>query len=97
VLPRNASVTIDEAAELAGIDVEQIRRWAAIDGLQIQGRGARELVLLDQVMALAAAARRRNPKSRSALVARLADARVRNPSVTGLQQAARDRRSPGGP
>jgi hypothetical protein len=89
---RNASVPIEEAAAIAGIDVAQIRRWAAIDGLQIQGRGARQLVLLDQVMALAAAARRRDRSSgRDALRARLADARNRDPAVMGLQQVARDR------
>ena len=89
---RNASVPIEDAAGAARVDVEQIRRWAAIEGLQIQGRGGREFVLLDQVLALATAARRRDPSSaRSALRARLADARIQNPSVTGLQQTARER------
>jgi hypothetical protein len=96
VQSRNASVPIDEAARAAGIDVEQIRRWAAIDGLQIRGHGAREFVLLEQVMALATASRRRDPSSaRGSLRARLADARISNPSVSGLQQTARDRGVPG--
>lgn len=89
---RNASVPIEDAAGAAGVDVEQIRRWAAIDGLRIQGRGGREFVLLDQVMSLAIAARRRDPSSaRGALRARLADARIQNPSVSGLQRSVRDR------
>jgi hypothetical protein len=47
---------------------------------------------LDQVLALSAAARRRDPSTnRGALRARLADARIANPSVAGLQQASRDR------
>jgi hypothetical protein len=86
----NASVPIAVAAERAGVDVAQIRRWAAIDGLQIQGRGAMELVRLDQVMALSAAARRHRSR-RDSLRARLADARIQDPSVSGLQQTARDR------
>lgn len=87
----DASVPIAEAAVRAGVDVEQIHRWSEVGGVQILGRGGRQLVRLDQVMAMAAAARRRHPKSRSALIARLADARVENPSVANLQQGARDR------
>ncbi|HET9671676.1 MAG TPA: hypothetical protein VFQ40_02370 [Actinomycetota bacterium] len=87
----DASVPIDEAAAWAGVDVAQIHRWAEVGGVQIQGRVPRELVRLDQVVAMAAAARRRHPKSRSALIARLADARVENPSVAGLQRSVRDR------
>jgi hypothetical protein len=87
----HASVPIAEAATRAGVEVAQIHRWAEIGGVDIQGRGARELVRLDQVTAMASAARRNNPKSRSTLIARLADAEVRNPSVSALQESARDR------
>jgi hypothetical protein len=88
----NAPVPIATAAEQAGIDVAQIHRWAEVGGLQLQGRGGREFVRLDQVLALSVAARRRDPSTnRGALRARLADARIANPSVAGLQQASRDR------
>ena len=88
----NTAVPIALAAEQARVDIEQIHRWAAVGGLQIQGRGGREFVRLDQVLALSAAARRRDPSTnRGALRARLEDARIANPSVTGLQQASRDR------
>jgi 2-hydroxychromene-2-carboxylate isomerase len=91
---RNGSVPIQTAAELAGIDVGQIRRWAAIEGLEIQRRGHEETVVLERVMSLSASARRRGSGSaRDGLRARLADARaVENPSVSGLQEIARDRR-----
>jgi hypothetical protein len=92
VLASNAPVPIATAAEQAGVDISQIHRWAAVGGLQLQGRGGKEFVRLDQVLALSAAARRRDPSSaRGALRARLADARIANPSVTGLQQASRER------
>jgi len=92
VLVNNTVVPIAMAAEQAGVDVAQIQRWAAVGGLQVQGRGGKEFVRLDQVLALSAAARRRDPSTnRGALRARLADARITNPSVAGLQQASRDR------
>jgi hypothetical protein len=88
----NAPVSIATAAEQAGVDVAQIHRWAEVGGLQLQGRGGNEFVRLDQVLALSAASRRRDPSTnRGALRARLADARIANPSVAGLQQALRDR------
>ena len=88
----NAPVPIATAAERAGVDVAQIHRWAEVGGLQLQGRGGKEFVRMDQVLALSAASRRRDPSSaRDALRARLADARITNPSVAGLQQASRDR------
>jgi uncharacterized membrane protein len=89
---RNESVPIQAAADMAGVDVGQIRRWAEIDGLEIQRRGHVETVILDRVMALSASARRRLSSSgRDALRARLADAAIENPSVSGLQELARDR------
>ena len=92
MLESNAAVPIASAAAQAGVDVAQIHRWAAVGGLQLQGRGGQEFVRLDQVLALTAAARRRDPSNnRGALRARLADARIANPSVAGLQQASRDR------
>jgi hypothetical protein len=88
----NAPVPIATAAEQAGVDIAQIHRWAEVGGLQVQGRGGKEFVRLDQVLALSAASRRRDPSTnRGALRARLADARIANPSVAGLQQALRDR------
>jgi hypothetical protein len=92
VQPTNATVPILDAAHQAGVDVEQIRRWAAIGGVEIQRRGGAEVVLVDQVMALAASARRRDPSiGRDALRARLADAKVENARIADLQRAARDR------
>lgn len=92
MLVSNTAVPIAIAAEQAGVDVAQIQRWAAVGGLQVQGRGGQEFVRLDQVLALSAAARRRDPSTnRGALRARLADAKIANPSVAGLQQASRNR------
>jgi hypothetical protein len=92
VSARTPSVPIAEAAALAGVEISQIRSWAAIEGLEIRRRGPIEVVPLDEVMALSATQRRRvSRSSRSTLRARLADARIQNPSVSGLQQAARDR------
>jgi hypothetical protein len=74
----NASVPIEIAADQAGVDVAQIRRWADIQGLEIQRRGSLETVRLDRVMALSASARRNDARStRGALKARLADAAAR--------------------
>jgi hypothetical protein len=92
VLVSNAAVPIAIAAEQGGVDVAQIHRWAAIGGLEVQGRRGKEFVRLDQVLALSAASRRRDRSmNRGALRARLADARIANPSVAGLQQASRER------
>ena len=57
----NTAVPIATAAEQAGVDIAQIHRWAAVGGLQLQGRGGKEFVRLDQVLALSAATRRRDP------------------------------------
>ena len=95
MLARNAMLPISEAAQRAGVDAAQIRRWAAVGGLEIHGRGGTELVIVEQVMALSASARRRDRSStRDALRARLADARIQNASVADLQQAARHRSDP---
>ena len=70
--------------------MSQIRRWAEIGGVDIQGRGGVETVLLDQVMAMSAPQRRlRSRADRHSLRARLADAKVQNTSVTDLQRIAR--------
>jgi hypothetical protein len=88
---RNGPVPIQSAAELAGVDVGQIRRWAEIGGVDIQGRGGVETVLLEQVMALSASDRRRRARAdRGSLRARLADAKSQASSISELQQVARD-------
>lgn len=88
---RTGPIPIHAAAELAGIDVGQIRRWADIGGIEIQGRGSVETVLLEQVMALSAPDRRRRARSdRGSLRARLADAKVQDRNISDLQQIARD-------
>jgi hypothetical protein len=93
---QNGAVPIGEAAQRAGIDVAQIRRWADIDGLEIHRRGGTEVVLLERVMALSASARRRDRSaSRGALRARLADARIESARVAELQQTANDRSGSG--
>lgn len=90
----NASVSIQAAADLAGVDVGQIRRWAEVGGLEIQRRGGLEIVVLDRVMALLASSKHRGHGSgRDALRARLEDATIDTPSVVNLQQLARDRGS----
>jgi hypothetical protein len=92
VPPTTPTLPLLEAANRAGVDVAQIRRWAAVGVLDIHRRGGMEVVLVDQVMTAAASARRRDHSSgRDTLRARLADARVQNASVMDLQQAARDR------
>jgi hypothetical protein len=92
VPPTTPTLPLLEAAHRAGVDVAQIRRWAAVGVLDIHRRGGMEVVLVDQVMTAAASARRRDHSSgRDTLRARLADARVQNASVMDLQQAARDR------
>jgi hypothetical protein len=87
---QNGPIPIHEAARLAGVDVAQIHRWAEIGGVDIQGRGTVETVLLDQVMAMSAPQRRlRSRNDRDSLRARLADAKVQNTSVSDLQRIAR--------
>jgi hypothetical protein len=86
----NGPIPIEEAARLCGVDVVQIRRWADIGGVDIQGRAGVETVLLDQVMAMSAPERRlRSRADRHSLRARLADAKIQNASVTDLQRIAR--------
>lgn len=88
---RYGPVPIQAAADAAGVDVGQIRRWADIGGIEIQARGSVETVLLEQVMALTASDRRRRARSdRGSLRARLADAKVRDQSISDLQQIARN-------
>jgi hypothetical protein len=88
----SAPIPIQVAADLAGVDVGQIHRWAEIDGLEIQRRGGTEIVVLERVMALSTSSRRRGHSSgRDALRARLEDATIDTPSVVNLQQLARDR------
>ena len=95
-LGSDVSVSIQTAAERAGVGVEQIRRWADVEGLEIQHRGRLEIVRLDRVLALSAAARRNDPNSsRGALRARLADAAGESRGITNLQRLARGRSDDG--
>jgi hypothetical protein len=88
---RNGPVPIQAAADLAGVDVGQIRRWADAGGIEINKRGGVETVVLELVMAFSASERRRRARAdRGSLRARLADARVQDQSISELQQIARD-------
>ena len=90
---RSRPVPIQSAADVAGIDVWQIRRWADMGSVEIQQRGGVETVVLELVMAMAASARRRRPGGvKDSLRARLADAKVQDQerSVSDLQRIARD-------
>ena len=49
---RGAGVTVDAAAELAGVDVAAIRRWAAVGLLAVERRGDVEAVPLRELEAL---------------------------------------------
>jgi hypothetical protein len=87
---RSLPIPIHEAARLSGADADQIRRWADIGAIELQRRGGIETVLLEQVMARSAPARRlRSRNDRDSLKARLADAKVQNQSITDLQRIAR--------
>jgi hypothetical protein len=88
---RNGPTPIQAAADQAGVDIGQIRRWADIGGIEIQRRGGIETVILERVMALSASVRlRRSGGDRDSLRARLADAKVENRSISDLQRIARD-------
>ena len=89
----SGSVLIEAAAELAHVEVRTIRQWAAIGALEIEWRGDMEVVRLDRVKFLSSAWNMpsRDPGERQALRGLLGDATVDTPSVTGLQQLARER------
>lgn len=89
---RDASVTIEAAAELAHVDVLTIRRWSADGFLQIERRGEMEAVRLAEVDALATAQTSGTKKHRGALRGLLREAtRVESLDVGELQQLVRER------
>lgn len=95
----NGSVTIEAAAELAGIDVRLIREWSAIGSLQIERRGDEEVVHLGQVRALV-----RSPMGpgggvrprRGALRVLIRDSRIATEGIADLQELARERTAASG-
>jgi hypothetical protein len=89
---RDASVTIEAAAELANVDVLTIRRWSADGVLQIERRGEMEAVRLAEVDALATARTSDPKKHRGALRGLLREAtRSETLDVSELQQLVRER------
>ena len=91
----DGTVSIESAAELMQVEVRAIRQWSAIGSLQIERRGAVELVHLGQVKALARspiAIGDRKETQRTGLRALLREAKaVDAQSVAGLQALARER------
>jgi hypothetical protein len=86
-----ASVPIEAAGELAGVDVSQIRGWSADGAIEIQRRGELEVVRLDLVEALSQSPRT-PPRDRRYMLRRLLDGvRLETPSVVELQRIARER------
>ena len=49
---RGAGVTVEAAAELAGVDVAAVRRWQALGLLSVELRGSIEAVPLRQLEVL---------------------------------------------
>lgn len=83
---QSGPVRLQAAADLAGVDVNQIRRWADIGGVEIQRRGGLETVAIEQVVAMSASARRlRTGYGRDSLRARLADGKVQKRSISDLE------------
>jgi hypothetical protein len=90
----NGSVPIAAAAELAQVDVRTIRQWAAIGAIEIEWRGDMEVVRLDRLKFLVSTWEmpgRDRSSERVAIRGLLGDATVNTPSVTDLQQLARER------
>lgn len=86
-----ASVPLEAASELMCIDVDQIRRWAAIGAVEIENRGELEVVRLDTVEALSNSPRALRPDGRYMLRRLLDGVRIETPSVVELQRIARER------
>jgi hypothetical protein len=87
----DASVPIEAAGELTSVDVDQIRRWAAVGVLEIEYRGELEVVRLDTVEALSRSPRT-PPRDGRYMLRRLLDGvRLDTPSVIELQRIARER------
>jgi hypothetical protein len=51
-IDKHASVTVDAAARLAGVDQASIRRWSETGAIKIRQLGDMEVVRLDEVHAL---------------------------------------------
>ena len=92
-IEKHASVTLDAAAELAGVDQASIRRWSETGSLKIRQLGDMEVVRLDEVQALKGPARTEPRTGRAALRKRLRGATTETLSVTDLQEQARGRHS----
>ena len=92
-IEKHASVTLDAAAELAGVDQASIRRWSETGSLKIRQLGDMEVVRLDEVQALKGPARTEPRTGRAALRKRLRGATTETLSVTDLQEQARGRQS----
>jgi hypothetical protein len=87
---RGASVPLRAAGELAGVDVDQIRRWAADGAVLIEQRGELEVVRLDVVEALSDAPK--PSRDRRYMLRRLLEgAKLETRSVIELQRLARER------
>jgi len=96
VVGKNASVTIDAAAQLTDIDASTIRHWSEIGALEIEHRGDMEVVRLDRVRWLSQSPPRvvKTVTRNAALKDRLGGATLETLDVTDLQELARDREPP---
>lgn len=95
MLIKGGSVSIYAAAELANIEVQKIRQWAATGALTIESQGEMEVVRLDEVRALSGTPWRRSPSRRGeALQGRMAGEMTQTLSVLDLQEQACDREEP---
>jgi hypothetical protein len=90
-IDRHASVTVDAAARLAGVDQASIRRWSETGALRIRQLGDMEVVRLDEVHALKGPAGAEPRTGRAALRKRLRGATTETLSVIDLQERARGR------
>ena len=85
---KNASVTIDAAAQLTDIDASTIRHWSEVRALEIEHRGDMEVVRLDRVASLLSQSPHRVLKTETrnaALKDRLGGATLETLDVTDLQ------------
>jgi hypothetical protein len=90
-LVNNASVPLEAASELVGVQIGQIRGWAENGSIEIERRGDLEVVHLDAVEALAHP-RHVAHRDRCYMLRRLLDGiTLETQSVLELQQLARER------
>jgi hypothetical protein len=96
VVGKNASVTIEAAAQLTAIDAATIRHWSDIGALEIEHRGDMEVVRLDRVHWLSQLPHHvvKTVIRNAALKDRLGGATLETLDVTDLQALARDREPP---